>query len=79
MRNGITMKSNVVEKFNQDSSSTEKVFQRNKKPKLDWVGGLSKLRGQYTALELHKVASSLRVEWTLKPTRERKARSEVVK
>ena len=84
------MKSNFVEKFNQlpanlqenaikyiDSLLTQKELQRKKKPKLDWAGGLRELRDQYTAIELQKKASVLRAEWTLKPTRQRKAHSEV--
>ena len=84
------MKSNFVEKFNQlpadlqgkaikyiDSLLTQKELQRKKKPKLDWAGGLRELRDQYTAIELQKKASVLRAEWTLKPTRQRKAHSGV--
>ena len=78
MRNGITMKSNIVEKFDQDYPLAEKEFQRKKCPKLSWAGGLRELRNEYTAIELQKEASVLRVGWTLKPNREREARSEVV-
>ena len=34
------MKSNVVEKFNQDSPLVAKESPGKKKPKLDWAGGL---------------------------------------
>ena len=66
------MKANIVEKFNQlppdlqekaikymDSLLTQKELRRNKKPKLDWVGGLKEYREKYTALELQKEA----VDW----------------
>lgn len=71
------MKSNVVEKFNQDSFSTEKGFRRREKPKFDWAGGLKELRDEHTSVELQEKASVLRAEGTLKPTRQRKAHSEV--
>ena len=66
------MKANIVEKFNQlpphlqekvikyiDSLLTQKELRRNKKPKLDWVGGLKEYRDKHTALELQKEA----VDW----------------
>ena len=84
------MKFNIVEKFNQlpadlqekairyiDSLLIQKELQRKKKPKLDWAGGLGELRDEYTAIELQRKASVLRAKWTLKPTRQRKAHSEV--
>ena len=51
-RNGITMKSNVVEKFNQDSPLVAKESPGKKKPRFNWLGGLGEYRDQYTALEL---------------------------
>ena len=61
------MKANVIKKFNQlppdlqekaikyiDSLLTQKELRRNKKPKLNWVGGLKEYRDKYTALELQK-------------------------
>lgn len=71
------MKSNFVEKFNQDSFSTEKGFRRRKKPKFDWAGGLKELRDEYTSVELQEKASVLSAEGILKPTRQRKAHSGV--
>ena len=72
------MKANIIEKFNQlppdlqekvikyiDSLLTQKGLRRNKKPKLDWVGGLKEYRDQYTALELQKEAVDWRDESTL--------------
>lgn len=71
------MKTNIVEKFNQlppdlqekvikyiDSLLPQKELRRNKKPKLDWVGGLKEYRDQYTALELQKEALDWRDEST---------------
>ena len=66
MRNGIAMKSNIVEKFNQDSSSTEKGFRRRKKPKFSWIGGLAEFQGEYTSVELQEKASEWRVESALR-------------
>ena len=80
MRNGIAMKSNIVEKFNQDSSSTEKGFRRRKKPKFDWAGGLKELRDEYTSVELQEKASEWRVESVLrKLAKNRKKGQEVLK
>lgn len=66
------MKTNILEKFNQlppdlqeraikyiDSLLTQKRLRRNKKPKLDWIGGLKEYRDKYTALELQKEA----IDW----------------
>ena len=37
-----------------DTLLTQKVSQKKKKPKLDWIGALEEYRDQYTALELQK-------------------------
>ena len=51
------MKSNVVEKFNQDSPLVAKESPGKKKPKLDWAGGLKELRNEHTSFELREKAS----------------------
>ncbi len=60
------MKSNVFDKCNQDSYSTEEEFRRQKKPKLSWIGGLGEFRSEYTSVELQEKASEWRVESALR-------------
>jgi len=38
----------------------KKVARSNRKPKLDWIGGLRDYRDQYTALDLQRKASERR-------------------
>ena len=92
-RNGIIMKSNIIEKFNQlpadlqekairyiDSLLTQKELWRQKKPKLDWAGGLKELRGGYTSVELQEKVSDWIVASALgKLTKKRKEPTEVLK
>ena len=79
-RNGITMKSNVVEKFNQDSPLVAKESPGKKKPKLDWAGGLKELRNEHMSFELQEKVSDWIVESALsKPTQKRKEPAEVLK
>ena len=72
------MKTNILKKFNQlppdlqeraikyiDFLLTQKELRRNKKPKLDWIGGLKEYRDHYTALELQKEA----IDWWDESTR----------
>ena len=59
------MKSNVVEKFNQDSPLVAKESPGKKKPKLDWAGGLKELRNGYTSVELQEKVSDWIVESSL--------------
>ena len=66
MRNGITMKSNVVEKFNQDLPLAAKESRGKKKPTFNWAGGLKELRDEYTSVELQEKASEWRVESALR-------------
>ena len=87
------MKFNIVEKFNQlppdrkekaidfiDPLLIQKEFRRQKKPKLDWAGGLEELRNEYTAVELQEKVSDWIVESALsKPTQKRKEPAEVLK
>ena len=78
MRNGIAMKSNIVEKFNQlppdlqekaikyiDSLLTQKELRRKKKKKFDWAGGLKEFRDDYTSVELQEKALDWIVEMVL--------------
>ena len=39
-----------------DSLITQKVSNKKKKPKLEWIGSLKEFREQYSALELEKKA-----------------------
>ena len=67
------MESTIVEKIRQlppelqkevihfiDSLLMPKKSKREKRPKLEWIGGLKAYRNQYTALELQKKASDWR-------------------
>ena len=74
------MKSNVVEKFNQDSPLVAKESPGKKKPKLDWAGGLKEHRNEHTSFELQEKASDLLVESALgKPTKKLKEPAKVLK
>ena len=73
------MKSNVIEKFNQDSPLVAKESPGKKKPKLDWAGGLKELRNEHTSVQLQEKASDWIVESALgKPIKKRKQPREVL-
>ena len=74
------MKSNVVEKFNQDSPLVAKESPGKKKPRFNWLGGLEEFRDDYTSVELQEKASDWIVESALsKPTQKRKEPAEALK